>query len=59
VPFHSTRTIEEAEHVVVFHLHTGRHDNEYRVRRDWPDGDILAAVASAARQCGLEPDPRF
>lgn len=55
MPFHSTETRDEAESLVVRYCRLGIKSGEYFISRDWPAGDILAAMRSAARQFGLEP----
>lgn len=61
MPFHSTETVEEAEGLIVTYCRLGLVGGRrrYVVRVDWPEDDILGAMASAARQFGLEPDPKY
>ena len=52
MPFHSTVTEEEANLLVSTFCKLGW-DGYHRIRADWADGDILAAMESAKGQFQL------
>ena len=54
MPFHSTETEEDARGLIVLYCKLS-YDGRYKIRADWPSQDILAAMSSACRQFGLEP----
>ena len=53
MPFHSTKTLEEAMNLVVLYCRLGW-DGHYRILMDWSEQDILAAMTSARRTFNLE-----
>lgn len=54
MPFHSVKTEEEAKSLVIRYCRLGYDMKNYLIRRDWREGDILAAMQSAKRQFQLE-----
>jgi hypothetical protein len=52
MPFHSTRTEEEALDLVFLHCRLD-YEGNYRIDKTWPGQDIMAAMASARRQFNL------
>ena len=52
MPFYSVDTEEQAEDLIVLYCPLG-YDKNYRIRVDWKEGDILAAMESAKRQFNL------
>ena len=48
MPFHSTLTEDEARKLIVLYSKLG-YDGEYRIKKDWAEGDIVEAMESAAK----------
>ena len=57
MPFHSTKTEQEAKELIVLHCILGLigGKQEYCVRPTWEEGDIMSAMRTAAVAFGLEP----